>query len=171
MNVGRRIWLAVPLLFVIGTVVSIQLYVAQRSAVFAEPDVDHSVVNVPLPPGATAVAAEAPYPDQAATRFHVPLPLPAVSEYYNKALGEKILKSQGYTMFVNGWEGTDDPPPAPGQTQWPLVRLSGVGDGSLDSLDIAATAAPDGGTSITAAASRWIKDGPQLKVSGVIKAY
>ncbi|MDZ4170225.1 MAG: hypothetical protein U1E26_11325 [Coriobacteriia bacterium] len=171
---ARNLLLFVPLLVVLAYPSVLLMQARQMTAdrnYDPYPRVDHSAVTVPLPPGATTVSVEAPYPSYATSVFRVSLPVSAVSEYYNTALFEEILKSQGYSQFVNGWEGFDDPPTSPGQTKWPLVRHSGVGDGSLDSLDISAESAPGGGTTIIVYASRWMDDGSPVTVTGVIKEY
>lgn len=175
-KLARNALLFVPLLFVLAYP---NILLTQARQTIADrnydpyPRVDHSAVTVPLPPGATTVSVEAPYPSYATSVFRVSLPVSAVSEYYNTALFEETLKSQGYSQFVNGWEGFDDPPTSPGQTKWPLVRHSGVGDGSLDSLDISAESAPGGGTTIIVSASRHVTmdDASPVTVTGVIKEY
>lgn len=162
----RWLLLLVPALFIVGSLAYTQLFLSTASPSLTV-NADHSTVSVPLPAGATLVSGTTPLPDVASASFYVALPVSRVSEYYNAALEGGMLKSQGYHLWVNGWEGFDSPPTTPGQTSWPLVRDSGVGDGSLDELNISLTPTADGGTTIAVSASRWVNGDTQLSVIGV----
>lgn len=108
-----------------------------------------STIDFPVPKGTSIVARGESSAFGASVVYAVPLPIDQLSAYYNQSITRGTLKSDGWSIFVNGWSGPGDPVPAAGATQWPLVRLTDVGDGSLDSLDVSLSQVADGSTRVT----------------------